>query len=555
VSCPSCGAGAEPDALVCASCGLTLPAGDTLAQTTPPGATGGSFVITLDLRPGAVFHSRYEIQAPLGRGGMGMVFRARDRVLEETVAIKVLRPDVAQDPRMAERFRSELLLARKIRHRNVCAIYHYGEDQGLLFISMELVEGHDLKHLVRAGGGLPAEEAYDVCTQVAEGLQAVHDAGIVHRDLKTPNIMIDTAGVARLMDFGVAKRLTDGTLTSTGQVVGTPEYMSPEQAQGHRVDHRSDIYALGVVVYEVFTGQVPFRGETPISTILKHINDAPPLEGPEAAALPLGVRDVLRRALAKSPADRYGSAREMGEALRAARSPSRRQVPVDTDALRAPTVRRPEMPVPQAPLPRPAPRRRTLQPWLLAVPVVAVAGGVLLLYRAGGGGTTAVPGTTLANALPTVLPSSAPPVAPATAPVETASGGGVVVSPAPPVTLGATPHVTPHPAPTATPHRPPTATPGPTPSAATPPPATPPPTAPPPPAAAAPGQLQVVVMPWGEVTVDGRLIGQTPLDRITLPAGTHRVRVRHPAHDPWERDVVIRPGQTEKVRVDFTAGK
>ena len=312
--CPSCEAENPATAVTCAECATPL---------NPPAvlqaAAGGSHphLITLDLRPGAVFQSRYEVIAPLGRGGMGMVFRAHDRVLDETVAIKVLRPDVAQDPRMGERFRSEIKLARKVRHRNVCAIHDYGEDQGLLYISMEMVEGVDLKRTLRDGGPLPPARAFDVSMQIAEALQAVHDAGIVHRDLKTPNIMIDAAGCARLMDFGVAKRLGEGTFTTTGHVVGTPEYMSPEQAQGHAVDARSDIYALGVVVYEIFTGEVPFRGETPISTILKHINDPPPLD---KTALPIAVRGVLRRALAKDPAARYSTAREMGEALSEARA-------------------------------------------------------------------------------------------------------------------------------------------------------------------------------------------------------------------------------------------
>jgi serine/threonine-protein kinase len=512
----------------------------TLAQTSAEGSA--SFVITLDLRPGAVFHSRYEVMEPLGRGGMGMVFKARDRVLEETVAIKVLRPDVAQDARMAERFKSEIKLARRVRHRNVCAIHDYGEDQGLFFISMELVEGEDLKRRLREGAGLPPEQAYDIAIQVAEGLQAVHEAGIVHRDLKTPNIMIDAQGVARLMDFGVAKRLGESTVTTTGQVVGTPEYMSPEQAQGHGVDCRSDVYALGIVVYEVFTGRVPFRGDTPISTILKHINDPPPLDGPQASALPPTVRDVLRRALAKDPNQRYATAREMGEALRGARTPSSKQVPLSTTALQAPTVKR---------------RRRRLlgrvpaplQPWLLALPAVAVAGGAVWLQmqtRSAPAPVTETPGgaaVALPSAAPTVFATPAPPV-----PSRAAPSFGVAPT-APPVTLNrpgvaAMPRATPRPAP------PPVATTLPAASAA------PPPTMP---AAAAPttvpgppGHLQVVVRPWGEVTVDGRVVGQTPLDRITLGAGRHTVRVRY-GNEVWDGEVTIRSGQVEKVTVDFTA--
>jgi serine/threonine-protein kinase len=216
-----------------------------------------------------------------------------------------------------------------------------------------------------------------VSIQIAEGLQAVHEAGIIHRDLKTPNIMRDAGGVARLMDFGIAKREGDGTRTATGTIVGTPEYMSPEQAQGHRVDFRSDIYALGIVVYEIFTGRVPFRGETPISTILKHLHDPPPLDPPEAESIPPAVRSVLRRCLEKDPADRFPSAREVAEAMRGARSPSRRQQPVPTSALEAPTLETPTVSAPMAP--PPVARRSGLQPWLLVVPLIAVTGGALVV--------------------------------------------------------------------------------------------------------------------------------------------------------------------------------
>ena len=303
------------------------------------GGTGG-FVVSVDLRPGTLFHGRYEILGPLGRGGMGIVYKARDRRLDEDVAIKVLRPDFGGDPAMASRFRSEIKLARKVRHRNVCAIHDYGEDQGLLYISMEYIEGVDLKQVLKQSGALPPDRAFEMAMQIAEGLQAVHDAGIVHRDLKTPNIMTDGAGVARLMDFGVAKRVGEGAATVTGQIVGTPEYMSPEQAQGHKVDGRSDIYALGIVIYEIFTGQVPFRGETPISTILKHLNEPPPLDGPQAVGIPDSLKSVLRRCLAKDPADRFATARDVRAALEEARHPSRRQQPIATEILQAPTLPR-----------------------------------------------------------------------------------------------------------------------------------------------------------------------------------------------------------------------
>ena len=278
------------------------------------------FVVT----QGTLLAGRYEILEPLGKGGMGMVYKARDRELDEIVAIKVLCPEIARSGDMARRFRSEIKLARKIRHRNVCGIHEFGQDGHLQFIAMELIEGVDLKKVLRERGRLPIAEAYETTIQIAKGLQAIHDAGIVHRDLKTPNLMRDAQGFVRLMDFGIAKDVgaTGAEQTVTGQIVGTPEYMSPEQARGQRVDYRSDIYALGVVVWELFTGNVPFRGDSPMVTLYKQLHDPPPLDGPEAVDLPEPIKPVLAKALAKDAHDRFQSVRELVEALRAARSAS-----------------------------------------------------------------------------------------------------------------------------------------------------------------------------------------------------------------------------------------
>ncbi|HEY8234984.1 MAG TPA: serine/threonine-protein kinase, partial [Vicinamibacteria bacterium] len=288
------------------------------------------------LTHGSVIASRYEILSPLGKGGMGMVYKAHDQELDETVAIKVLRAEFANTGEMAKRFRHEIKLARKVSHRNVCRIHDYGDDGGIRFISMEYVEGTDIKQLARDKGGfLEMEEAFDVSIQTADGLQAIHDVGIIHRDLKTSNIMRDNAGRVRLMDFGIAKisgsdRSTGGGgLTSTGQIMGTPEYMSPEQCLGDKIDHRSDIYALGIAVYEVFSGTVPFRGDTPVATLFKHIQDPVPFEGPVAARIPLAAVPVLRKALAKNRAERYASAAEMAEALRKAQQKAASGMPED----------------------------------------------------------------------------------------------------------------------------------------------------------------------------------------------------------------------------------
>jgi hypothetical protein len=545
--CPSCQAPNKPGADNCARCGTSLK-----ASTGPD-----TYVVTVDLRPGTFFHGRYEILGLLGRGGMGMVYKARDRTLDEVVAIKVLRPDFANDPKMAERFKSEIKLARRVRHKNVCTIHDYGEEKGLLYISMELIGGVDLKHVLRERGAFPVDEAYDLSIQVAEGLQAVHDAGILHRDLKTPNIMRDEQGVARLMDFGVAKRLGEGTATAAGHIVGTPEYMSPEQAQGHKVDFRSDIYAMGIVMYEIFTGHVPFRGETPISTILKHINEPPPLDGPQAQSIPPDVKSVLRKALAKNPTARYASARELAEAVRHARSPSRRAQPVPTAVLQAPTLRG-----------QPRTRRSLFQPWLLAIaPVAAVALGVVLLRDRGTPPSPAASSLGGAAAAPSIAPATqarpdvavAPPTLPtpgaelAPPPTSVAPPGAVASPPGGAAVTGFAARQSPAPRPSRAPLLPspaprlPVAVTSPLPASPTPAPATPPPRVEP----ADPGLLQVAVIPWGEVSVDGKVIGTTPIDRISLSPGAHLVRVRHPQYEPWERRVTITSGATEKLVVNF----
>jgi hypothetical protein len=271
-----------------------------------------------NLTEGAVVASRYEIKSLLGRGGMGMVYKAHDRELDEQVALKVLRAEIAGSPEMARRFRSEIKLARRVRHRNVCGIHEYGQDGHLRFIAMEFVDGIDLKRLMVQRGFLPPEEAFDVVIQVAAGLQAIHEAGVVHRDLKTPNIMRDASGVVRLMDFGLAKQFgvdeTSGA-TATGTIVGTPEYMSPEQARGEKIDGRSDLYSLGIVVFEIFTGNVPFHGDTPLATIFKHLETPPPLDGPRAARIPPALIPVLARALEKDRERRIPTAAEMSHAL------------------------------------------------------------------------------------------------------------------------------------------------------------------------------------------------------------------------------------------------
>ena len=316
MSCPRCGSANDPTAMTCCSCGTGF------------AAFGG-------LPDGFLLAARYEIVRAIGAGGMGMVYEAHDLVLEEDVAIKVLRPEIAGHPDMARRFRQEIKLARRVRHRNVCGIHEYGEVGDLRYIAMEYVRGENLRRMLNQGGALAADEAYAVSAQVAKGLQAIHDAGVIHRDLKTSNIMRDTSGVVRLMDFGIAKQQgSDVTLAGIGPglIVGTPEYMSPEQARAEPVDFRSDIYSLGIVIYEIFTGTVPFRGDTPVATLLKHLTQPPPLTGPGVPRLPELLVPVLAKALAKTPDDRFGEARELLAAMRAAASDTVTPLPLTRES-------------------------------------------------------------------------------------------------------------------------------------------------------------------------------------------------------------------------------
>jgi serine/threonine protein kinase len=288
VQCPSCGASIPEADHDCPRCGRAL---SYLAE-------------------GAVISGRYEIRALLGKGGMGSVYEATDRELDESVAIKVLQTE-GLAPDSEQRFRSELRLARRVQHPNICRVFDFGRHGPLLYIVMERIEGTTLSDLIRAGRKI--RDPLAVLDGVALGLGAIHAAGIVHRDLKPSNISVGTNGAVKLMDFGVAKEVGTATgLTATGMLVGTPYYMSPEQARGDHVDHRTDVYALGVIVCELLGGFRPFVGDTPIQVIVGHLQSEPELSRLPPAAIP-----VVARALSKEPGSRYESASEMVGELRA----------------------------------------------------------------------------------------------------------------------------------------------------------------------------------------------------------------------------------------------
>ena len=345
MQCPACGAEIADGAAVCPACSAPLPA----------------------IVPGTLLDGRYEIQALLGAGALGRVYRALDRTLNETVAVKVLHPERTRSEEIRRRFRNEIKLARRVRHVNVCAIHEYGEDGPLQYVAMELVDGADLQHVLRENGPLPPSEVFEVAIQVARGLAAIHDAGVIHRDLKTSNIVRDRSGAVRLLDFGIAKRRTPtGTLalTNVERVVGTPEYMSPEQIRGDELDPRSDIYSFGIVLFELSTGTLPFEGKTPLDTMLRQVNEPPPLYGDRAARIPPALVPLLRRVLSKDPAGRPASARELEAELLFAAVPDASAEPVT-----APEA--PPEPAPPTPPPLPTPPLAPPPPPLVPPPLPA----------------------------------------------------------------------------------------------------------------------------------------------------------------------------------------
>jgi len=263
------------------------------------------------LKRGSVFANRYEVIEELGVGGMGSVYKVFDKKIDEKVALKVLAPEVAGDETTIERFRYELKLARKVSHRNVCRMYDLSEEEGTPFITMEYVPGENLKNLIKRIGQLSIAKAISIAKQVGEGLVEAHRLGVVHRDLKPQNIMVDSEGNARIMDFGIARSIKTKGITETGLIIGTPEYMSPEQVEGQEADQRSDIYSFGVILFEMVTGRVPFSGTTPLSVILKHKTENPPDPRAFVDQIPYELSFLILRCMEKEGDKRYQSADEL----------------------------------------------------------------------------------------------------------------------------------------------------------------------------------------------------------------------------------------------------
>ncbi len=288
--------------LFCGKCGTQLPSPKKVEVTetleTPKE----------ELTTGSTFAERYQIIEELGKGGMGRVYKALDTKIKEKIALKLIKPEIAKDKKTLYRFSNELRLARKIRHKNVCGMFDLGEEKGTHYITMEFVPGEDLRSSIRRFGLLPIGKSISIAKQICQGLTEAHRLSIVHRDLKSNNIMIDKEGNARIMDFGIARSLEAKGITGAGVMIGTPEYMSPEQVEGKEVDQRSDIYSLGVILYEMVTGRVPFEGDTPFIIGMKHKGETPQNPKELNSQISDDLSHVILKCLKKDKEKRYHSA-------------------------------------------------------------------------------------------------------------------------------------------------------------------------------------------------------------------------------------------------------
>jgi serine/threonine protein kinase/Tfp pilus assembly protein PilF len=307
MKCPKCQTENPDKSQFCSSCGTQLLSAEDVAMAQEETIQAPK----QELTTGSTFAGRYQVVEELGKGGMGKVYKVFDKEVNAKVALKLIKPEVATDEKTIERFRNELKTARDISHKNVCRMYDLNKEEGSYYITMEYVSGEDLKRMIRMMGQLSSGKAISVARQVCEGLVEAHRLGVVHRDLKPQNIMIDREGNARIMDFGIARSLKAKGITDKGLIIGTPEYMSLEQVEGKGVDHRSDIYSLGIILYEMTTGRVPFEGETPLSIAMKQKSDAPKDPRSLNPQIPEDLNRVILTCLEKDRDKRYQKAEEL----------------------------------------------------------------------------------------------------------------------------------------------------------------------------------------------------------------------------------------------------
>ena len=312
VECPKCHTQNPENSHFCNKCATPLPSPEEISAFT----TKTLEKTIVKLARGNVFADRFEIIEELGRGGMGNVYRVVDTKIDEEVALKVIKSEIASDKNTIERFRNELKFARRIAHKNVCKMYDLGEEKGTHYITMEYVPGKNLQSMIRMSGQLSMGTAVNISKQICEGLVEAHRLGVVHRDLKPGNIMIDRNGNARIMDFGIARSLKAKSLTRAGVMIGTSKYISPEQVEGKEADRRSDIYSLGIILYEMVAGRLPFDGDTPLSIAVKHKTETPPDPAKFNPQIPAELSRVILQCIQKEKKKRYQETNELLRELR-----------------------------------------------------------------------------------------------------------------------------------------------------------------------------------------------------------------------------------------------
>ena len=505
--CSRCGTQNKDTAKFCDSCGLDLTA------ATPTGARIDTPDISEIDMVRQELHEEYEILDELGRGGMAIVFKAKEKQLDREVAIKVLPFSLAFDKEFVERFQREARTSAKLEHPNIIPIYRVGKSGRIIYFVMKFLRGKPLSSILGTRGSLAPGEIKRILVEVGRALSYAHKKDIVHRDIKPDNIMFDEHGHAVVTDFGIAKAVSGGKLTGTGMSIGTPHYMSPEQAKAQPLDGRSDIYSLGVVAYQCLVGTVPFDGEDSFSIGYKHIMEelpTPPLDNPEKRQM----FEIIRKMMAKTPGQRFQNADEMVTVLEGGRS-----VSFTTDATQAiPAMAgarmasAPTTPLPRATGMRPGsggagatlesepPRRGVLSAllvWLVIVGAV-IGGGGFYAYKQG-----------LIFAKPDSAVAGGPltPLSPDT--------GALAADSAKPADSAAQP----------------------------------PPAALPPPPAAAPGRLGLQNVPQGaNISIEGQPVRGTQID---LPPGVHQLIVRATGYRTYNRQVIITPGETYNVRLNM----
>ncbi|MEX1007038.1 MAG: protein kinase [Acidimicrobiia bacterium] len=328
---------------------------------------------------------RYHLVEPLARGGMAAVWIADDPVLSRRVAVKILRDDLAADEGTRARFRHEAISAARLNHPNVVATYDTGDDGGTAYIVMELIDGPTVRQLLREQGRLPIREAIRIGVQVADALEAAHRAGIVHRDVKPPNVLVPPAGPVKVADFGIAKATGADDLTRTGTVMGTARYLAPEQVNGKPTDARTDVYGLGLLLYEMLCGRPPFGGATDVATAMARLTMSAPSIRAQRSNVPQSLDDVVHRCLARDPARRFASAGDARAALAAVRPDPRPALRSGTEPAPRPTPRPPRaVPTPRSGT-KSAARRRSGVTWVWVVIVfllaIAIAVTAFLVLR------------------------------------------------------------------------------------------------------------------------------------------------------------------------------